>query len=77
MSLSLIQGYSSAEEEAAAAATEEEEDYQDFSEEEEEEEGHSGSRWKASYKAPTNGSSSSSSILPSAIDAFSQVVYIF
>jgi hypothetical protein len=76
MSLSLIQGYSSAEEEAAAAATEEEEDYQDFSEEEEEE-GHSGSRWKASYKAPTNGSSSSSSILPSAIDAFSQVVYIF
>ena len=75
MSLSLIQGYSSAEEEAAAAATEEEEDYQDFSEEEEE--GHSGSRWKASYKAPTNGSSSSSSILPSAIDAFSQVVYIF
>jgi hypothetical protein len=74
MSLSLIQGYSSAEEEAAAAATEEEEDYQDFSEEEE---GHSGSRWKASYKAPTNGSSSSSSILPSAIDAFSQVVYIF
>jgi hypothetical protein len=76
MSLSLIQGYSSAEEEAAAAATEEEEDYQDFSEEEEEE-GHSGSRWKASYKAPTNGSSSSSSILPSAIDAFSQVVSIF
>jgi hypothetical protein len=76
MSLSLIQGYSSAEEEAAAAATEEEEDYQDFSEEEEEE-GHSGSRWKASYKAPTNGSSSSSSILPSAMDAFSQVVYIF
>lgn len=76
MSLSLIQGYSSAEEEAAAAATEEEEDYQDFSEEEEEE-GHSGSHWKASYKAPANGSSSSSSILPSAIDAFSQVVYIF
>ncbi|KAG6780276.1 hypothetical protein POTOM_013130 [Populus tomentosa] len=73
MSLSLIQGYSSAEEEPAAAATEEEEDYQDFSEEEEEE-GHSGSRWKASYKAPANGSSSSSSILPSAIDAFSQVV---
>lgn len=72
MSLSLIQGYSSAEEEAAAAATEEEEDYHDFSEEEEEE-GHSGSRWKASYKAPANGSPSSSSILPSAIDAFSQV----
>ncbi|KAJ6342764.1 hypothetical protein OIU78_010646 [Salix suchowensis] len=69
MSLSLIQGYSSAEEEAeeAAATDEEEEDYQKLSEEE----GHSSSRVKISYKAPSNGSSSS--LLPSAVDAFSQI----
>ncbi|CAK7356987.1 unnamed protein product [Dovyalis caffra] len=73
MSLSLIQGYSSAEEEEEeAAATEEDEDYQNLSGEEGEE-GHSGGRWKISYKAPSNGSSSSSSLLPSALDAFSQV----
>lgn len=67
MSLSLIQGHSSVEEEEAAATDEEEEeDYQKLSEEE----GHSSSRLKISYKAPSNGSSSS--ILPSAMYAFSQ-----
>lgn len=65
MSLSLIQGDSSVEEEEAAATDEEEEeeDYQKLSEEE----GHSSSRLKISYKAPSNGSSSS--ILPSAMAA--------
>jgi hypothetical protein len=72
MSLSLIQGDSSVEEEEAAATDEEEEeeDYQKLSEEE----GHSSSRLKISYKAPSNGSSSS--ILPSAMYAFSQVGYL-
>lgn len=69
MSLSLIQGHSSVEEEEAAATDEEEEeeDYQKLSEEE----GHSSSRLKISYKAPSNGSSSS--LLPSAMYAFSQI----